>query len=328
MRAERDRLAMGYPRIHTVDPTVSGFFHCVSRCVRRAWLCGEDPVSGRCFDHRRAWVEHRLIHLAESFAVGLYAWAVMSNHTHVVLRVDPTAADRWTDEEVAHRWARLTRRLEPLSEEEVRSRIAQVLGSPGRVDVLRERLGSLSWFMRFLNESIARAANAEDGCTGRFWEGRFKCQALLDEDAVLAAMTYADLNPIRSGLADELMDSDFTSIQRRLLALREDAALVDASLVPMCGLPEGVGPALTVGAYVELVEWRGRQAREGKSGRIDADAPSALECIRGSRQAWCQWAVYLERGFAGAVGTPERLRQHAEAMGRRWVWGWRAGAGL
>ena len=96
---------MGYPRGMTVDQEAPGFYHCVSRCVRRAWLCGEDPVSGRNFDHRRGWIEARLVELAESFAVSLYAWAVMSNHTHVVLRIDPALPRSWSDEEVAQRWS-------------------------------------------------------------------------------------------------------------------------------------------------------------------------------------------------------------------------------
>ena len=101
---------MGYPRAYLVDPEAPGFFHCVNRCVRRAWLCGEDPVSGLNFDHRRDWIEQRLIDLAQSFAVGLYAWAVMSNHVHLVLYVDPGAARNWSDEEVARRWASLSQR--------------------------------------------------------------------------------------------------------------------------------------------------------------------------------------------------------------------------
>ena len=79
----------------------SGFQHCISRCVRRAWLCGVDALTGRSFEHRRAWVEDRLLELAGIFAVSLYALAVMSNHTHLVLRVDPAAAQAWSDDEVA-----------------------------------------------------------------------------------------------------------------------------------------------------------------------------------------------------------------------------------
>jgi hypothetical protein len=56
---------MTYPRLQTVGPHMPGFFHCISRCVRRAFLCGEDAYSGRSYEHRKAWVEERLLVLAE-----------------------------------------------------------------------------------------------------------------------------------------------------------------------------------------------------------------------------------------------------------------------
>jgi hypothetical protein len=98
---------MAQPRHLIVDPAASGYYHCVSRCVRRAFLCGQDNYSGRCFEHRKGWVEARLLELAGSFAVGVYAYAVMSNHLHVVLYADPGAALSWSADEVAERWMRL-----------------------------------------------------------------------------------------------------------------------------------------------------------------------------------------------------------------------------
>lgn len=162
---------MGYPRHLYVPPETRGTYHCMSRCVRRAFLCGKDGVSGRCYEHRREWIEDRILALGHIFAVAVHAYAVMSNHYHVVLEVDPSEPLRWSDEDVAQRWLSLTvsRDIDaPLAQ-----RVRVLASQPERLDVLRKRLGSVSWFMRFLNEPIARRANSEDGCTGRFWKGDF-----------------------------------------------------------------------------------------------------------------------------------------------------------
>ncbi|MGY6553041.1 MAG: transposase [Wenzhouxiangella sp.] len=98
---------MTYPRCQIAPPGPPGFFHVISRCVRRAYLCGLDRYSGRNFDHRRQWIEDRIRFLAESFAVSVYAYAVMSNHFHIVMSVDPNEAAAWSDEEVARRWLRV-----------------------------------------------------------------------------------------------------------------------------------------------------------------------------------------------------------------------------
>jgi REP element-mobilizing transposase RayT len=307
---------MGYPRSMTVDPEAPGFYHCISRCVRRAWLCGEDPVSGRNFDHRRAWIERRLVDLAESFAVSLFAWAVMSNHTHVVLRIDPGVPEHWSDEEVARRWARLTRTLAPLHSDEHARRMRVLLMQPERLVELRRRLGSLSWFMRFLNEAVAREANAEDVCTGRFWEGRYKCQALVDEAAVLACMAYVDLNPIRAGTARGLEDSDFTSVQRRLRQPGRDEGAARAALEPLVG-ESAESPAMTIPAYLDLLRWTADRLVPVPPTRELPSRPEPAVPARASPDWWVGCVFRIEQVFGSAVGLPSALQDFAAATGRR-----------
>ncbi len=212
-------------RSRLVDSESPGFYHCISRCVRRAWLCGIDPYDGKSYEHRREWVEGRLLELAEIFAVGIYAYAVMSNHVHVVVRIDPRAAAALSPEDVATRWIRLfpatvDGKVDPIG---CQAKEQNLLGNAERLETCRQRLSSLAWFMRSLNEPIARRANKEDACTGRFFEGRYKCQVLLDDAAVLTCMSYVDLNPIRAGMAENLEASLHTSAVRRIGQIQSDA---------------------------------------------------------------------------------------------------------
>ena len=163
---------MGYPRYTSIIPGQRGVHHCVSRCVRRAYLCGEDAVTGRSYTHRKQWLESRIVELAEVFAVAVHAYAVMSNHVHVVLEVEPGAALSWSDEETARRWLSLSCGVNP-AKEPGPGKVEALAAQAERLAELRSRLGSVSWFMRYLKEPIARRANREDGCTGRFWEGAF-----------------------------------------------------------------------------------------------------------------------------------------------------------
>jgi putative transposase len=216
---------MGLPRSKYVQEGQEGVYHCFSRCVRRAYLCGFDSMTGRDFSHRKAWLVDRLRFLAAIFAIEVCAYAVMEDHYHNILRTRPDIVARWSDREVATRWLTLFPRhrdksgtpMPPVEEE-----ISALADCPERIAQLRRRLCSLSWFNGRLNEFIARAANKEDGVKGRFWESRFKCQALLDEAAIAACMVYVDLNPIRAGLAGTPEESDFTSIQERIRAWQKE----------------------------------------------------------------------------------------------------------
>lgn len=210
---------MATPRRLLVNPSVSGVFHCVSRCVRRAFLCGRDAYSGRDYEHRRYWIRDRLRALAELFAIEVCAYAVMTNHVHTVLRTLPEQAKDWSDEEVARRWLTLFPGPGGTPGRPPESPAIELLSQDAeRLEICRERLADLSWFMRCLNEPIARRANREDECKGRFWEGRFQCQRLEDEGAILACMIYVDLNPVRAGIAESLEESDLTSAQDRIVA--------------------------------------------------------------------------------------------------------------
>lgn len=216
-----------YARSEIVADDEVGVYHCINRTVRRAWLCGDDPVSGCSYEHRKDWVRERLKELAGIFAIDVCAYAVMSNHLHVILRTRPDVAEAWSDDELARRWWRLFPRRknkDGSAAEPAEHELAMIQADAEALAEKRKRLSSLSWLMRCLSERIARQANEEDDCTGRFWEGRFRSQRLLDETALLTCMIYVDLNPIRAKIAETPEDSDFTSGQDRIQGRQVRAA--------------------------------------------------------------------------------------------------------
>ncbi|MCU4677283.1 hypothetical protein N7931_16795 [Catenovulum sp. 2E275] len=170
---------MAKPRSSLISLADTPFYHCISRCVRRSFLCGEDKVSGQCFDHRKLWLVERIKKLAAIFCIDIAAYAIMSNHYHLVLRVNTDLAKSLSDDDILLRWTTLYQPSFILSRYLAGRKPSQseqlVLASLAKQ--YRERLTSISWFMRNLNEFVARQANFEDKCTGRFWEGRFKSQA-------------------------------------------------------------------------------------------------------------------------------------------------------
>lgn len=162
------------------------------------------------------------------------------------------------------------------------------------IEEWRVRLYDVSWFMRSLNEHLARRANAEEACAGRFWEGRFKSQALTDEVQLLTAMAYVDLNPIRAGVALTPEASLFTSIQARVRAWQQERESVDhASAMPvrLRGFRDQVADAsaalpLRFIDYLRLVDWTGRLIRPDKCGAIPPDAPPILQRLGVEPEAW------------------------------------------
>ena len=201
-----------------------GVYHCIARCVRRAFLCGIDPYTGKDFSHRKEWILDRMRELAGLFAIEVCGYTVMSNHVHLVLRKRPDIAAQWSADEIARRWCRLFPLRDETTGEPIEPTehdLAMITADYELLAERRKRLASLSWFMRCLCENIARAANDEDNTKGRFWAGRFKSVALLDEAAILACSVYVDLNPIRAGLATTPEESPFTSGRDRIRSMIE-----------------------------------------------------------------------------------------------------------
>ena len=248
---------MAIPRSKLVDSENALSYHLVSRCVRGAFLCGRDPATGRDCSHRRRWLIERLLFLAQFFAVEIDSYSVLSNHFHVAAHYDPKACLGWSEPEVARRWVEAFPPMEDgvVAEDRKPLERERLLADPERLARARATLGSLSSFMKHLKQPIARRANQEDGVKGHFFEQRFYSGALLDEEAVLAAMAYVDLNPVRAKLANRLSECRDASIGERLRVNRAQA--LDEFLAPLAsGLGDaqdspGKAPDAVVGEFAE-----------------------------------------------------------------------------
>ena len=158
---------MTMARAQLVDVSLARWYHCITRCVRRAFLLGEGD------QNRKEWLENRLEELSEIFAIAVGGFSVMDNHLHLLLRLDPDVAAAWPDEEVIRRWGRLfpprdkSRRPLPVTEQWVQWRLSDAQW----VATARQRLQSLSWFMKCLKEPLSRLANRQDKARELFSRG-------------------------------------------------------------------------------------------------------------------------------------------------------------
>jgi REP element-mobilizing transposase RayT len=322
---------MGYARKSLVCLNDTPYYHVVARCVRRAWLWGFDEYAGRDYSHRKEWILERLSVLTSIFSIEICAFAVMSNHYHLVLYVDKNRAKSLTRAEVAERWTRIFGTpaciRQYLSGEalEAERELAEFM-----IEQWRERLYDISWFMKSLNEHLARRANAEDDCTGKFWEGRFKSQALLDDAGLLTAMAYVDLNPIRAGIAETPEESEFTSIYSRIRELKSNVKgrrAIEGSVVRLrhfvSGNNRNSAIPFVLHDYLELVDWTGRTIRPGRSGSIDDRLPAIAQRLNIDADAWKHSMRPQGNVFGRAMGKLDHMRLHAITLGQSWVRGLR-----
>ena len=309
---------MTQPRRQLVDPTQAQFFHLINRCVRRSWLCGRDSYSCKDFEHRKAWLKTRILQLGDIFATGIYAFAVMSNHVHVVLHMRPATANSWSSEEVAQRWVRLFPARTP---ELCQQKIAAIVENAQQVAVYRVRLADVSWLMKCLSEPIARRANGEDKVTGRFWEGRFKSQLLVSEKSILAAMTYVDLNPVRADIAKGVSTSNNTSVQMRHDQIRKYDAVACQVMAPLAGVKSANVPPMTEAEYIDLVDFTGRELHPGKRGVIKMEEPKALRKLGLDKNHWTMKVKGVGSSYWRVVGSLEELIEKAKELKQRTLFG-------
>lgn len=335
--------------LDTDQPVV---LHCISRCVRRSFLCGYDRVTRKDYKHRRAWIYKEIKRLSGIFSVQVLACAVMSNHYHIVIRLDPKKSKNWSKQEVVRRW----NQIYPVNRDKNRNpmelsteTISEIILNEEKINEWRLRLCSISWFMKQINEPLARRSNYEDRCTGRFWEGRFKCQRLTDQGAVLACMTYVDLNPIRAGIAQTPEESCHTSAQDRIKAkvaaetLKQLPPLETESecskikmkyfetlkqradwLAPIESIRHGdddLGWLLTLEEYLQVIDITGRCIKEGKKGYIPADLSPILLRMNLDQDHWLKTVQNYGSRFHRVIGSVEKMAETAKKAGQQWFKG-------
>ena len=240
--------------------------------------------------------------LSQVFAVDLLAYAIMSNHYHIVVRLHSSKSETWSDNEIKERWSKVFSVPEDASSEQLM--------------LWRERLCNLSWFMRCLNEPLARVANREDDCKGRFWEGRFRCQALLDESALIRCMAYVDLNPIRAAVSKTPETSSHTSIAARIHQR-------DSHLVPFVDDVRQDEHAIPVSQrdYLQLIDWTGRQLQPEKSGRIPTNLPPILVRLNVDGDRWIKEMNHYGKWYYRAVGSMQAIEKYCQHLGQQWLKG-------
>lgn len=219
-------------RSEIVEPTKVQFFHLYNRCVRRAFICGIDSVSGIDYSHRKIWLQNRMEYLISIFAFDLATFAIMSNHFHMVLRSRPDIVASWSDEEVAIRNMRLQGKrwfhADGTPRKTAAAEIERIVNDPAELKRIRYKLSDVSSLMSYFDENIAKRANREDEVKGAFWEGVFGCEVLDSVAALLACMVYVDLNPIRAMIAQTLEESEHTGAFERVNELRRQLAMSQA----------------------------------------------------------------------------------------------------
>jgi hypothetical protein len=330
-------------RFRLVDTSLSRWYHCVSRCCRKAYFLSDENGF-----QRKAWIDQRLKELNEIFSISVGVFNAMDNHLHLLLRIDCEEAENWSDQEVVERWFRLfpprrsDRKPMKLSEKMVQAK----LNNSNWVRETRSRLSSLGWFMKCLKEPLARLANQQDRCTGAFFEGRYKSIAILDQESFLSVAACIDLNPVAAGIVPLPEQSPHSSIKERVtndvaqgrmedveqirngnVAAQAVSGDIEDSLwlVPIedrqrqGSLRKGILEGFTLSQYLLLVDYTSRVVRKGKA-VVSSELASIFERLQSSDEILSQRIKRLhEKTWVGRFfsASRDRLRELASNLGVR-----------
>lgn len=341
------------PRSDVYESDVVGVYHCFNRIVRRSFLCGYDPHTGKDYSHRRDWFYQRLKRYSRHFCIDVLAYAVLSNHFHLVLRNRPDLVAKMSDRDVAIAWLHIC----PLSKKNrdgtpkppTEKEIQTVLATPGWLEERRRRLSNPSWLIRQLSQYMGIRSNAEDEMQGHFWEDRFGMRRLLDETAVLACMAYVDLNPLRGGCTESLEAYPHVSIGERLRTLDNETVdpshwLAPLELAEECDgessqvvnrmsreeLEEAINAksdyplgCLPMGLeeYADLLRWLSCPARKGESSDAMTRTPEAgeltLQRLGFDPVEFREAVMCFDRCLKTAAGCEASLEREAKRRGCR-----------
>jgi hypothetical protein len=331
-------------RAEVFDPKEVAILHICARVVRKCFLFGIDPFTGKNHDHRKVWIEEQLKLLAANFGIDLLGFAILSNHFHLILRSRPDVVDTWDDAEVARRWLMLCpkRKKKDRSPEEPNEfELNSIRNDPARLETIRTRLSDVSWWLRLLCQNIGTRANQEDKQRGKFFQGRYRAVRIIDEESLLACAAYVDLNPIRASMAETIETSEHTSAQRRIHAMSQSESSepnqsksVDSFLSPLTidEKHDSIGScpnqmrercsdkgflSMSIADYLELLDASTRMIQPDKSGYTPTEIAPIFERLKLDQEYWKLQIKEFGRLFANVAGKPKDVYEMRSLISKR-----------
>ena len=266
-------------RAEVFDPSEVAVLHLCARVVRRCFLFGVDPVTGKNHDHRKIWIEEQLKLLSANFGIDLLAFAILSNHFHLILRSRPDVVETWDDSEVARRWLMLCpKRKKPdkSPEEPNEFELNSIRNEPDKLATIRKRLSDVAWWMRLLCQNFGTRANQEDKEVGKFSQGRYRAVRILDEETLLACANQT---------RERCSDKGFLS--------------------------------MPIADYLELLDASARQIRADKIGYTPADVAPVFERLKLDPDYWRLQIKDFGRLFSNVAGKPKDVYAMRSLISKR-----------